>query len=415
MFGTELKFQVPPPRRAALLRALKTATSTQSRQPSSDIGQSRALGLQVEIETDVLRTQRLYRCGHAIVALALDVGEMRVGGRTLPLCELRIALVSGPSAGLFALARRWAERHGLWLDMRSPAQRSELQQRGSVIAAATRALPPLLEPRLGSDAALRRMVAACLTQILPNLAALAAEAGTAEHLHQARIGLRRLRTALRLFGTWSAAVNPGWNGELAELFAELGKRRDTDALASTLLPELREAGAPWLELPTADSDASLARALREAPQRLVLLDLLAFAGEIPERAPASAKPVKRLAAAVIARLQRRLSRQAMDFNDLDDAARHRLRRRIKRLRYGIELVSALLPVKRAARQLAALRPAQEALGRYNDLCVAQALFHSQLEQEPRAWFALGWLAARRSDQQTAAAKALETAFPVLDL
>ena len=35
------------------------------------------------------------------------------------------------------------------------------------------------------------------------------------------------------------------------------------------------------------------------------------------------------------------------------------------------------------------------LGEYNDLLVASALFRAAVADDPRAWFAIGWLQARR--------------------
>ncbi len=42
-----------------------------------------------------------------------------------------------------------------------------------------------------------------------------------------------------------------------------------------------------------------------------------------------------------------------------------------------------------------LEPAQEALGRLNDEQVAQAQYRQLAAKHPKAWFAVGWLAARR--------------------
>ena len=62
--------------------------------------------------------------------------------------------------------------------------------------------------------------------------------------------------------------------------------------------------------------------------------------------------------------------------------------------------------KAVKRYLARLRPAQDALGLFNDLTVAEALFRSRVVQDPRAWFALGWLAAQRQKLLADAAQAL---------
>ena len=80
---------------------------------------------------------------------------------------------------------------------------------------------------------------------------------------------------------------------------------------------------------------------------------------------------------------------------LDTMSRHRLRRRIKRLRYAVELSTSLWPAKRCARFLQALQRAQTPLGAFNDSVVAQDYCQTLVAQDPQAWFAVGWLAAHR--------------------
>jgi CHAD domain-containing protein len=52
--------------------------------------------------------------------------------------------------------------------------------------------------------------------------------------------------------------------------------------------------------------------------------------------------------------------------------------------------------KAVERYLEPLRVAQEALGAFNDLTVADVAFRTQVHADARAWFAVGWLAARRA-------------------
>jgi CHAD domain-containing protein len=51
--------------------------------------------------------------------------------------------------------------------------------------------------------------------------------------------------------------------------------------------------------------------------------------------------------------------------------------------------------KAVERYLEPLRLAQDALGAFNDLSVADLAFRAKVARDPRAWFAIGWLAARR--------------------
>lgn len=358
--------------------------------------------LQEIFATDVTRTHRLIRSGGAVIELAFDVGALRAGSAMQPLCELEFELKSGPLAALFALAERWALRHGLWLDVRSKAERGELLASAEAAKPPTRAVTPPLTREMPTDTALRCMVATCLEQVLPNLATLAAEVGTAEHLHQARIGLRRLRTALRLWGE----REPGRDTALAALFAQLGIARDQDALRAGLLPELLEAGAPMATLAPPPSALSVGTTARGTAHLPALLQLLAFSlsAAVDDDAAASSK---RMAATALAAERRKLRKAARNFEQMDDTERHQLRKRLKRLRYGIELTSALFKAKKVSQELKALQPAQDALGRHHDLCVAEALFHAQTDADPRAWFAVGWLTAGRAAQAAVARQALK--------
>ena len=151
--------------------------------------------------------------------------------------------------------------------------------------------------------------------------------------------------------------------------------------------------------------------LREAASQRLLLDLLAAtqAAEPAAGRPAesSAQPLAAPAApshepdlrdqlaARLNRWHRRAAADAKRYRKLDDAGRHRLRKHVKRLRYALEFSAALFPRRAVRRYLRALRAAQERLGEINDVVVAMEAFKRSRDTDPRAWFALGWLAARR--------------------
>jgi triphosphatase len=99
-------------------------------------------------------------------------------------------------------------------------------------------------------------------------------------------------------------------------------------------------------------------------------------------------------AAALNRLHRRAARDARVFEALSEEQRHRLRKRLKRLRYVADALAPLFPRKRVAAYLAALRAAQEALGRGNDAATALALYRADVAERPQAWFAVGWLTAQ---------------------
>jgi inorganic triphosphatase YgiF len=353
--------------------------------------------------TEVTRTLRLLRAPGCVVELAFDQGALTAGERRWPLCELEFELKSGDAAALVSLAARWVQRFGLTLDVRTKAERGDRLARGQRLGAPVKALPLSLPADVDCDSALRLVVGNCLQQVLGNAADLTHEAETEpEHLHQLRVGLRRLRTALRELGPLSPTLPADWGQGLSALFGRLGSARDRDALAQTLLPALHKAGAEHLELPVIEAEPAARIALRETATTLLWLQLVAFAAG----SAASEQVFVPAVGKRLARLFKQVRADAARFEALDDTARHRLRKRVKRLRYLSEFVGTLFRPSPLRRFLKRLAPAQEALGDFNDVCVARALFKDAAADDPLAMFALGWLAHERDDAIARCTRAL---------
>lgn len=354
--------------------------------------------------TDIRRTRREVRtAGAGLVEIALDEGEVRGADAVAPVLELEFELLRGPPAALAALAARWVVRHHLWLDVRSKAERGGRLARPLAPVPAMKSTRPFLHPVMSGEQALRAMLANCLEQVLANASEVASGSGTPEHLHQCRIGLRRLRCALRDFAPLAGDAAPpesaAWQAQLSVLVRRLGGTRDRDALQEQLLPALVAAGAPFRELPpSAGAAEDPGAVLREREAGGLWLAMLAYVhAEATQVAPEDTPPaLRRGVGATLHRLHRQVAREAAHYAELDEAGQHRIRKRLKRLRYGVEFCSTLFPAAAVGRYLAAVRPAQDALGERQDLRVAQSLFQEQLPADPRAWFAIGWLVARRA-------------------
>ncbi|MGL6112495.1 MAG: CHAD domain-containing protein, partial [Rubrivivax sp.] len=329
-----------------------------------------------------------------LVELAFDQGALRAGDRRWRLCELEFELKGGEAGAMAALAARWVARFGLTLDIRTKSERGERLARGVRLGAPVKAQALRLPEDVDSQAGLRAVVGHCLAQVLGNASEIAHEDDTApEHLHQLRVGLRRLRTALRELGELAPQAGAGWGDALAQLFARLGSARDRDALAQTLLPALQKAGASGLELPTIEAEPAAQLALRDIATTQLWLELLAFAAGTGLSGEAFAP----LLQTRLTRLWRQVRRDAARFDSLDDEARHRLRKRVKRLRYLSDFAASLYRPKDVKAFQARLAPTQEALGAFNDVCVARALFEPEGLEDSLAMFALGWLAHERDD------------------
>lgn len=384
-----------------------------------------AAALRPVYRTDVLRTKRVLRVGGARIELALDEGELRAGELRAPVRELEFELLAGSPRALAATAARWALRHGLWWDVRTKSERGFRLARlaaeatpGPDTVPATGAAAVRFAVQARPAEALAAAVQASLRQVLPNLAEIAGGSGQPEHLHQLRVGLRRLRTVLRLFGPW--APTAGLREEALRLeaalrgpFAALGAARDGDVLAGGLWPRLHAAGAPPWQPPVAPASAESAvcpqRILAAPEPSTLLLGCLALAADAAQVAPEMPleADASLAAATVLDGAWRAVRRDACGFAEAGDEQRHRLRRRLKRARYAFEALAPLFGGKSARRWLKAVRSALDALGAFNDTVVARAWAQAHVEQEPRAWFALGWLAAQQQLVQADCVAALE--------
>jgi triphosphatase len=351
--------------------------------------------------TDILRRTRTLRVPQGRVELAFDEGRIQAGEAQAPVCELEIELLGGSELAVIDAARGWVVRYGLWLDTRSKAERGDLLARGETMAPARTAAAVVLAPELSPYQAWLRVLGNCAQQITANASQIASGTHGDAHVHQLRVGLRRLRSAVRLFEF--AAPNAALGEAAAVLFRRLGAARDQavieGAFAADLAAALHGAGVQG-EMPPptlAGVAAEAVAAVRDATSQAFVLDLLAGAHAAAPDA-ASALPATSLKAALTRQLKRwhrQAVRAARGYATLDDEGRHRLRKRVKRLRYAVEFCAALFPRRAVRRYLRSLGALQERLGAINDTVAAMAAFRGAPDTDPRAWFAVGWLAARR--------------------
>lgn len=357
--------------------------------------------LQCCFETDVVRLARTVRAADCSVEIALDRGEVRAGSRSAPVLELEFELKQGTPAALIELAQTWCDAHGLWLD---PLTKSALGRR---LARGETQGPPVMARALEGSGRqlLPAIVDAGLQQALANARELAAGTGEDEHVHQLRVGLRRLRTALRELQDLQAWTlpDPEVEEQLAALFIVLGEHRDQSTLVPAVLEELARHGAPVAAWDAALPDVG--GAIRASGTQHALLRLVALAEGLRAGEGVPARQLRQLSRERLRALHRKVLRQGRHFDLLPQAERHKVRKQLKRLRYLAELVRPLYRAGAVDDYVHALRDLQDALGRYQDAVAGQALFARRAEADPHAWFAVGWIAAREQDLALACAQA----------
>jgi len=357
--------------------------------------------------SDVVRLRCLLRDEQGTeIEAALDTGQARAGEHATALAELELEHKGGPLQGVFDLAASWIGHGGLWLCSTTKAQRGRRLLQPDAPPPPTRARPARLAAGIDGAALLRALLQATLEQVLANASDLAEGVTAAETIHQARVGLRRLRTVLREMAALSPAIAPDWDGVLAATFAQLGALRDDEACALAVRPLLQAAGAPllsWQPRGRADPMA----AVRELAFQRTLLAILALAHAGSERfAALSPAATRDWVAQRLDRLQRQVARDGRRFHRLSLPRQHRVRKRLKRLRYLGELTIDLWPRQAVRRTLERLAAAQEALGHHNDVAVAAAAFRDEAAQRPAALFAAGYLEAHLAVTARAARRTL---------
>jgi triphosphatase len=378
--------------------------------------------LVVRLRTDIRRRTRVLVVRatgqpQARVELAFDLGSIAADGDPIAVCELEIELLTGVPDAVIATARRWVAQHGLWLDARSKAERGDLLSLGERIAPPTRSgRAPTLGAAMSAAVAWCVVLRHCAAQVIGNASQIASGEHLDAHVHQLRVGLRRLRSAVALFeGVADAALGEA----AAQLFRRLGALRDQAAIDAAFAADLRAAQlqAGLLDEPLTPPRQNLesaAEVLRDGPSQALLFDLVAAmqcdGGEVEFDAEHS---LQKGLAARLNRWHRELLADAARHDQLDDESRHRLRKRAKRLRYSAEFAAPLFEPRAVRRYLKRLRALQERLGSISDVVTAMHAFAPRAAAEPRAMFALGWFTAQREVLIARAAPEL-AAFAAVD-
>lgn len=338
------------------------------------------------------------------------------GERRLDVDEIEFELLRGPGVACVDLAMRWTGRFGLWWDVRTKSERGHRLALGLEQVPATRAAAVELPADAGPRQVLALWLSAALQQALPNAAEIASATAQPEHLHQLRTALRRLRSLLRVYAQLAPdpqaalALEAAWR----EPFGLLGAARDEDVMSQTLLPMLELArqasGAPVLQpLPRKAGPASQ-EVVRSAPFTTLMLRTLALCAAAAEPAESAVAPPESLAQAAAAQIKplwRQVRRGAEAFADADAQTRHRLRKRLKRLRDALLVAQPLLKPKPASALQRSLGKSLSLLGALNDLEVAEQRFREAAAADEAAWFAVGYLSACRQQAIKPAARALE--------
>ncbi|HET6520661.1 MAG TPA: CHAD domain-containing protein, partial [Geminicoccaceae bacterium] len=307
-----------------------------------------------------------------------------------PVCEAELELKAGRPAGLYRLALRLHQDVPLVIETESKAGRGYALAAG-LAPGPRRAGDVRLAPEMSARDAFRAVARDCVAQILGSQAC-ALRGEDPEGVHQMRVGLRRLRSALGSFRDHLPGDRRrAFNGELRWLGERLGRVRDLDVFATETLPgELgqrldeatRDALTQAAGAARAEAQAELRRVLRSPRYTELMLKLLAWIEDGDGTANETAAPpmIGGAARDILGRRHRSVARPGRRLHRLDAAERHELRKRAKKLRYAAEFFRSLCPDRPHRRYIKALKGLQEGLGAMNDAAVARRLLAELAER-----------------------------------
>lgn len=349
------------------------------------------------------------------IEVALDQGKVGAGDAVEPICEVELELIRGSASSLVVLAKQIVKTIPARLLTIPKSERGHNLVTGWAPAPA-KAAPGEISATMTVGQAFRAIGRNCVNQMIANEQCLLIN-GDPEAIHQMRVALRRLRSAIRLFRDLLAGPqNEDVRTELRWLQASLGPARDTYVFLEEIVapvvashPEM----APLLALRAHWSQESANHAklamdsVAEPRFTSLILDLVGWveAGEWQDEDALSAirdQPITDFAKTILARQDKRLRRAATDDPvALPMEELHNLRILCKQLRYTSEFFAALFPKRIVRAHLSVLSSLQEILGQLHDISVAAERLgqatEAQGEDGGRAWAAglvAGWHTGR---------------------
>lgn len=331
------------------------------------------------------------------IEVALDRGWIEAEGRRELICELGVELLAGSATDLFSTVGQLQSEIALHPQTNSKLQRGYrvLADDPSLIVVKARPLPT--DSAMTTVEAFRLIALACVKHFQGNEQGVLGS-DDPEFIHQARVAIRRLRSAIRVWRkllpeTFVSSFDPRWQS-LARL---LGEARNWDVFLVETLPQVLArfpddehacALVTYAREQCRSNRQAVRCALSAADYSRLLVNFQAAVLALPKL---GSRRLGAFAPRCLEKRARQVRLLAAEAISADAAARHRLRVACKRLRYALEFFSPLFAGADVfAYYHSAASKLQEVLGRLNDLAVASQLLEQALPGDANSSIAV-WL------------------------
>jgi len=356
----------------------------------------------------VSRRQRTFDYGGARIEMAVDEGEVQAGERTRRVSEVELELKAGGCDPMFDLARELSKTAPLYLSFDGKHTQGQGLRDGTDRAPRRHDKAPLARGLTAAEA-FQAIARNALVQIAANGAVLR-EADSVEAVHQLRVAVRRLRSALSTFkrvtkGERAQALKT----ELKWLARACDEARDLDVFAldndAFAQPGLDlSALAPLVEAARQRGHAKACAAVASGRFRDLVLEATAWVetggwlsahGKDARRGREA--PAETFAAKALDHRRKALLKLGRNLDKIPDADRHEARIAAKKLRYAAEAFAPLFDGDAKA-FIKPLKKLQEQLGVLNDGAVAAELVERLALKGPALAAAQRLLAAREGEK-----------------
>lgn len=367
----------------------------------------KASTLEAQFETVVTRTTRKLHSDKGDLELALDQGVVRAGTAEHALCEAELELKAGSPECLLETATALFSSEPIRLAETSKAERGYdlVLGRPNRSVAPQKARHIVLKGDESCARALIMFVDSATTQIEANRRAVL-ETDDPEAAHQLRIGLRRLRSALRAFRPLNDTPA---TRELEQYARDLGRSvselRNADVFIEHIFAPV--AGTMKGEPGYADLRGGLlahriakrdeARAALTGDRWSKLQLYLALWPRTMRDNGRMQTPVAKFAETALAKGWKRVAKHGADVQDLAMEQRHDMRKALKDFRYTAEFFGSLYDARRVSAFVKDLKKLQDVFGYVNDAATARELngiCHQRCpdsrEAQRAAGYVVGW-------------------------
>lgn len=372
--------------------------------------------------TDFVRTTwNLYPDDTHCIEVALDLGEVRADATSLPLHEVELELKAGTAQALYQIALELQESIPLTIENHSKAQRG-YSLSGHNELRYYKAGQLDLQPDMTVEIAFSVIAWACLEHLQLN-EDMVLFGEDIEGVHQMRVAIRRLRSALSVFTPIiPKSSHLPLREELRYVGQVLGEARDWDVFALNLqqlqqyAPDAPLQGLRDIVQKRQQQAYVIVREVLCTPRysRLLLrmghwLSHQTWQKDMNKnQLRALNQPVGEFAAQLMEKHYRRVCKRGKKLMALSNEKRHEFRIDVKKMGYGTRFFTGLYTGKTSQNFVKNLTMLQDELGILNDTAVARDLLNrAELSpNDPARHFLMGWY----THQQISHMDSLKTAW-----